>query len=138
MFLKQLLCVTALLASALSQSFVYPYGDELPENGALERGYGLISPSGAVTFGLTESGDLLLSALGKTLWSVTGTDASFVIMQPDGNLVAYTAQFVPVWFTNTVGNDHPYNLLCQDDGNLVLYEGGNIPVWYTNTAGQVP
>ncbi|KIK53157.1 hypothetical protein GYMLUDRAFT_49494 [Collybiopsis luxurians FD-317 M1] len=137
MFLKQAVCITALLTSALAQ-FVYPYHDTLPENGVLGRGYGLSSPSGAVTFGVTETGDLVLAALGTTIWSYTGIDASFVKLETDGNFIAYNAQLVPVWFTNTAGNLPPYIVSCQNDGNLVVYNGDSIPVWDTNTSGQVP
>ena len=61
--------------------------------------------------------------------------AARVLMQGDGNLVAYDASNHPVWATNT--SKTPARLLMQDDGNLVIYVG-NSPSWASNTVTAHP
>jgi hypothetical protein len=68
---------------------------------------------------------------GKPLWATGTTGGSRAIMQGDGNLVVYTSSGVPVWASNTVGNDGAIVQL-QNDGNLVIYKGPN-PIWASGT-----
>ncbi|KAG7090342.1 hypothetical protein E1B28_009462 [Marasmius oreades] len=119
--------------------YVTPYGDTLPEHGVIGHGYALRSKNGRVEFRVTNDSDLQLVGNGKILWSLNGKDASWVMMQADGNCCGYTATSPDaMWATETNGSDHPYNLVCQDDGNLVVYAKGGRPVWATNTGGLVP
>jgi hypothetical protein len=48
-----------------------------------------------------------------------------------GNFVVYTSSGIPVWASNTVGNDGAIVQL-QNDGNLVIYKGPN-PIWASGT-----
>ncbi|KAG7100103.1 hypothetical protein E1B28_001883 [Marasmius oreades] len=114
--------------------FTYPWGDTLPENGLLGRGYALISKNERVEFRVLDNGNLELIGDGKTLWSIEGKKAGFVVVQSDGNLCGYTCEGANVWATMTNGNAHPYQLICQGDGNLVVYAAGGRPVWNSNTA----
>jgi D-mannose binding lectin. len=54
-------------------------------------------------------------------------------MQPDGNLVVYTAEEDAIWSSRTNGNPLA---VChmQEDGNLVIYLGRK-PLWSSNTYG---
>ncbi len=55
-------------------------------------------------------------------------------MQNDGNLVEYNGS-IPVWSTNTSGNDGAYADL-QTDGNLVVKNSDGTPIWSTTTSNQ--
>ncbi|MFV0458204.1 MAG: hypothetical protein ACK5MT_05470 [Actinomycetales bacterium] len=50
-----------------------------------------------------------------------------LVMQTDGNLVAYVAGS-PVWASWTQGNPGAY-LVLQDDENLVIYSAADQPLW---------
>ena len=58
-----------------------------------------------------------------------------LILQTDGNLVAYVASSRRVlWASNTSGSGSV--LRFQTDGNVVLYNAANHPVWNTATYGS--
>jgi hypothetical protein len=69
------------------------------------------------------------------IWSapMSGTPA-YLLMQLDGNLVAYTANGTPVWASNTCGDGVSF-CMVQDDGNFVVYKQGSAS-WASNTAGK--
>jgi hypothetical protein len=84
--------------------------------------------------------DTLLAGLslpqGVPLRSENG--AYFLVVQPDGNLVAYTScDFRPTnafWSSATQGKGTgPYRLALQHDGNLVLYDRFDKATWATGT-----
>lgn len=54
-----------------------------------------------------------------------------LIMQTDGNLVAYDETDRPVWASLTSGEN--YKAVFQEDGNLVVYTADDKPLWATNT-----
>ncbi|WP_229821047.1 MULTISPECIES: protein kinase domain-containing protein [Streptomyces] len=54
-----------------------------------------------------------------------------LIMQEDGNLVAYDEDNQPTWASRTFGENH--KAVFQEDGNLVVYTADDKPVWATNT-----
>ena len=56
----------------------------------------------------------------------------WLALQTDGNLVLYSADYRPIWASNTDGRD-VQRLIVQPDGNLVLYRANGTPVWATNT-----
>lgn len=56
-------------------------------------------------------------------------------LQTDGNLVLYAADNLPVWASQTDGQDVA-TATMQDDGNLVLHSSGGDPVWASNTDGN--
>ena len=55
-----------------------------------------------------------------------------VIMQPDGNLAAYSADGTAYWATGTQGNPGARAVL-QDNGNFVVYDAENKVLWASNT-----
>ncbi|MFH8466661.1 protein kinase [Streptomyces sp. NPDC017991] len=54
-----------------------------------------------------------------------------LIMQTDGNLVAYDVNDKAVWASLTSGEN--YKAVFQEDGNLVVYTADDKPVWATDT-----
>jgi hypothetical protein len=58
-----------------------------------------------------------------------------LIMQPDGNLVFYTAAHNLVWQSNTYGKGG-VRVTMQPDGNFVMYNSKNQAVWQSNTYGR--
>jgi hypothetical protein len=71
-----------------------------------------------------------------SLWSAprnaSGQPGSFIVMQGDGNFVAYAPDGTPYWATNTDGNPGA-SVVLQDDGNLVVYDAADRPLWASNT-----
>jgi len=59
-----------------------------------------------------------------------------LVMQQDGNLVLYRAQFGrPLWASNTDGQPITYAIM-QADGNLVAYSSDGTAWWATGTQGH--
>jgi hypothetical protein len=86
---------------------------------------------------LQDDSNLVLYNGTHAIWAsnTVGTGASYLSMQPDGNLVMYTSSNKAVWATNTVGRGG-ISLLIQPDGNLVMYTSVNKAVWASNTVGK--
>jgi hypothetical protein len=85
---------------------------------------------------LQGDGNLVLyrTQVQQPLWSsgTAGQLVSYVEMQDDGNLVAYSSQRAAFWATGTDGNPGAFVVL-QDDGNLVVYSASNTALWASNT-----
>ena len=60
--------------------------------------------------------------------NLTGAPGSYAYMQPDGNLVLYSATGTFYWPSNTNGNVGAYVVL-QDDGNLVVRKSNGAGLW---------
>jgi len=60
----------------------------------------------------------------------------YLILQNDGNLVAYDAANTPKWATGTYGKVVTH-VIMQADGNLVIYFNSN-PIWASNTGALAP
>jgi hypothetical protein len=58
-----------------------------------------------------------------------------LVLQTDGNLVLYNANWKPIWATGTDGSSAD-RLTLQTDGNLVLYNANWKPIWATGTDGN--
>lgn len=52
-----------------------------------------------------------------------------LIMQGDGNLVAYNAAWKPLWASETSGHSGAYAALQSSDGNLVVYSSSGKALW---------
>lgn len=88
----------------------------------------LVLASGPFQAEWLNSGDALVR--GKAMLS---NDRRYkLILQFDGNLVAYDAGNTAIWHASTMGSGAD-RLVMQSDGNLVLY-AGMTPVWYTSTS----
>lgn len=79
-------------------------------------------------------GTVVLSHDGVGVWSQAQGAADGLMMQGDGNLVAYNDLGTALWSS---GTSAPGAYLClQDDGNLVIIE--DVAVWATDTARLKP
>ncbi|HVF06159.1 MAG TPA: hypothetical protein VNA20_15055 [Frankiaceae bacterium] len=112
-----------------------PCGDTMWTNRALRRGMSLRSADGRYLFTLQFDGNLVLYYLptGRAVWA-RNAGTNFVVMQSDGNYVAYVDGGGPVWATNTAGSGAE-RLVVQSDGNVVIYAGSRA-VWASNTVGH--
>ena len=77
---------------------------------------------------------------GAALWAMQTVNGAWgyapgrLIMQTDGNLVAYDSGGGAKWASNTWNKGvAPYRLVMQNDGNVVVYDGNNTATWATNT-----
>lgn len=87
--------------------------------------------SGSVD-GRLESGERLNA--GQKLYSPS--EAFYVAMQGDGNLVLYRSSGGALWNSQTAGRPGAYAIM-QPDGNLVVYDaGGGTALWNSGTAGH--
>lgn len=111
-------------------------GHVLASNEQLVLQQSLRSPDLRMTFSVQSDGNLLVYFGSAVLWSAGtyGSQALFLVMQGDGNLVLYGAGYIPVWASGTSGNPGAI-LVMQSDGNLVIYQGST-PIWFTGTGGH--
>jgi surface antigen len=98
------------------------------------------SITGNVSLTVQPEQNVVLYNKGTALWSAPNTlnrGTSVLVMQGDGNLVAYTGSGVALWGSGTAGHPGAW-LAIQDDCNLVIYRGPypqtNGALWATNTA----
>ncbi|KAJ4294231.1 hypothetical protein N0V90_007921 [Kalmusia sp. IMI 367209] len=121
----------------MSYNIIYPFGDTINEGAQIGRGQGIKSKSGRVVLNVTNSGVIELIGDGKVLWTAQqkAPYADFIIMQGDGNFVAYSIK-EPTWASASNGTGHPYCVVVQDDGNLVV-KAGDRPVWSSQTGGAI-
>jgi hypothetical protein len=79
---------------------------------------------------------VLYNRAGRAIWSsrTNGSGADRLVMQRDGNLVAYRGSRA-IWASNTDGRGGN-RLAMQSDGNAVVYTAANRPVWATGTNGR--
>lgn len=106
----------------------------------LSRGYKKTSNNGRYVLTMQEDFNCVLYIMGNgPLWNTWdasnrgggGLPVTHVIMQQDGNFVAYNADSAS-WDSGTWG--HPGSVLVvQDDGNMVVYAPGGNAVWNSHT-----
>ena len=72
-------------------------------------------------------------AAGQSIRSGNGQYA--LVMQTDGNAVAYATGSRPLWSSATWGNPGA-RLVFQSDGNLVVYAADGRALWHTSTFGN--
>jgi hypothetical protein len=104
-------------------------GDQLAPNEYLE------SPDGNYALFVEPSGLLTLYGPTGAYWIRDDTEnAVTVVMQGDGNLVAYDAGGTALWSSGTYA---PGALLAmQDDGNLVIYRANGTAAWSSGSSGS--
>lgn len=81
---------------------------------------------------------VIYNNVSRVLWtaSIGGRGANRLIMQKDGNLVAYTPRNVAVWSTRTTTTGLNWtDFVFQNDGNAVVYQNG-AAVWASHTSGK--
>jgi hypothetical protein len=102
----------------------------------LNVGEQLVSNNGFVNMILQSDRNIVLyrTMFGVTLWqsNTAGTTVATLLMQADGNLVAYPSIGPAIWASGTDG--HPgASCVLQDDGNFVVYDDAGDALWSTNT-----
>ncbi|GIG28892.1 hypothetical protein [Cellulomonas marina] len=97
----------------------------------------MLSPNGAVRLSV-DTGDWSVRALGATVWhtQTRGGDVTLVL-QGDGNLVAYHPSGRPLWQSGTAGRG-VVRLVLQDDTNLVLYTAEGRAAWSSSWSPRMP
>jgi hypothetical protein len=119
----------------LLRNFVF-YANRLQPYQQLDINDQLLSDNGFLNLILQADGNLVLyrTEFGHALWAsnTEGLPVDHVIMQGDGNLVAYSAHGTAYWATATDGHPGAWAFL-QDDGNFVVYGSGNNALWASNT-----
>lgn len=106
----------------------------LTSGSQLTPGQFVDSPDRQSVLVFQRDGNVVLRTNFKVVWS-SGTNInnpSRLIMQPDGNLVAYSIDNTPVWYSGTSASGTP-RLSLQSDGNLVIYDSPSTPLWSTST-----
>lgn len=111
--------------------------EHLPTVIVLPAGSGISSPDGRFYFIMQSDGNLVQYGPTGPLWAsgTNGTGGSVAILHPDGNLVIYRSDWVPIWQTATYPNPCA-NMNFQNDGNVVIYNTNDRPLWATNTGGH--
>ncbi len=99
-----------------------------PTTRMLKRGDSLISPDSRSVLSLTPFGSLLLYKDYRVIWSAPSNAIYKLILQEDGNLVAYTAAGSPVWVQN--GSSNSFLLLTN---NELIFNTGATVIWSQST-----
>ncbi|GHJ42947.1 hypothetical protein Cs7R123_02890 [Catellatospora sp. TT07R-123] len=94
----------------------------------------LVSGNGAYRLVMQGDGNLVAYGPGGPLWATYTAGRARFVNQTDGNLVVYPNAGGVSWASGTGGGGG--TLVVQDDGNVVLYGPGG-PTWSTYTAGGV-
>jgi hypothetical protein len=102
----------------------------------------LTSPSGAYAMVLTAKDGVEIApvlggkALGAPVWTSAspghGPPASFLAVQPDGNVVVYDTGG-PIWYTKTGGRSGVFRLTLTDQGELQLHDVAGKLLWSSRT-----
>lgn len=91
----------------------------------LSRGLSVSSSSGTATLEVRQDGSVILTGSIGTLWAAPNPNnrhTRHLVMQGDGNLVAYDDVGQVVWATGTQGHAGAW-LAIQDDCRLVIFSG---------------
>lgn len=110
--------------------------DRLMPNQQLRNGEELVSDNSWVGFSINRDGHfgLYRRQTRQSIWS-SGTPhvpGGYLVMQGDGNLVAYAPDGTAYWNTGTNGNPGALALI-RNEGNLVIYSAGAV-LWTSNPA----
>lgn len=112
----------------------------LEQDAFLTPGKSIKSPNGRYMFIYQTDGNVCLYNTngGGPLWcSMAVHDPGVLIMQGDGNLVAYDSGGVPRWATGTNGQGPaPYRLTLKNNRSAVVTDSSNAILWDTQTGGQ--
>ncbi|QRN93218.1 hypothetical protein JRI60_28920 [Archangium violaceum] len=132
MFLVAALVSLNASAASYTRSISSPNG--------LYQGDMLISQNGQYRMLLQGDGNLVVSRISDNslVWANYAYGTTVVIVQPDGNFVAYNTSTSPttaVWNTQTGGKagtgSTPVTLYLEDNGTLKLYNTSGSLIWTT-------
>ncbi|OJH40029.1 hypothetical protein BON30_13250 [Cystobacter ferrugineus] len=134
MFLVAALVSLNASAASYTRSISSPNG--------LYQGDMIISQNGQYRLLLQHDGNLVVSRIADNalVWANYAFGTTAVIVQPDGNFVAYDTNGAAVWNTGTWGKagtgSMPVRLYLEDNGSLALYNTSGSLLW--STAGVQP
>lgn len=106
----------------------------------LYQGDTLISANGKYRLMLQHDGNLVVSRIADNavIWANYAFGTTLVVVQPDGNFVAYNTSTNPtaaVWNSGTWGQagtgPSPVHLVLYDDGSLKLWNTSGSQIWST-------
>jgi hypothetical protein len=129
MFLVAALVSLNASAASYTRSISSPSG--------LYQGDTLISQSGEYRMLLQSDGNLVVSRISDNalVWANYAYGTVLVVVQPDGNFVAYDTNGTAVWNTGTWGKagtgSMPERLYLEDNGALTLYNTSGSLIWST-------
>jgi len=106
----------------------------LISNDVIFPGQVLQSADGYYRLVAQNDGNLVLYTPTRNIWSSNTFMKKFnkLILQGDGNFVAYDGLWFPTWNSGTFSSGAK-KLVLQDDGNVVLYNKNMQPVWSSGT-----
>jgi hypothetical protein len=110
---------------------------KMEQDDILTPGQNITSLNGKYTFTYQTDGNVCLynTSGGGLYCSMKTHTAGKLVMQADGNLVAYDYDGAPAWSTETANQGvAPYYLSVQNDRNVVLYDANNTELWSTKTS----
>jgi hypothetical protein len=113
------------------------YTRSISSPGGLYQGDTLISQSGEYRMLLQSDGNLVVSRISDNalVWANYAYGTVLVVVQPDGNFVAYDTNGTAVWNTGTWGKagtgSMPVRLYLEDNGALTLYNTSGSLIWST-------
>ncbi len=118
-------------------------GGKLLPGQHLYKGESILSENKKLKLIMQDNGNLVLFAnsnvasYNDALWSTDtkNTDASFALMQHDGNLVVYNNSRKPLWSSKTNGHPGAY-LIMEKGGNMVIKQD-NAQLWESETEGYL-
>lgn len=112
--------------------------DRLIANESLYTGGKLVSQAGMFVLVMQTDGNVVIYPTGHVtaqgaVWATwwkgrNGFPAKQLVMQGDGNLVAYGANRSVGWASDSNGRGGQVAIL-QDDGNFVIYGGNGVATW---------
>jgi len=118
-------------------SIITPDNSTLKQDVNLYMGNSIKSQNGQYIFIYQTDGNVCLynTSGGDSIWaSMALHTPGNLIMQGDGNLVAYDSGGIPRWSTGTSGQGvGPYKVTVQNDRNVVLTDSENTVLWNTQT-----
>jgi murein DD-endopeptidase len=107
------------------------FQDRITSGGTIAAGTTLrASAASPRTLTMQADGNLVQYVSGTAVWSsqTFGNPGAYTALQPDGNLVVYSADGRALWSTRTSGKG-PAQLLVQVDSNVVLYGSADTRIW---------
>ncbi|MFG1606938.1 S8 family serine peptidase [Actinoplanes sp. NPDC049265] len=118
-----------------TRCFLQPSGGDrvTAGQGLMNTNTAITSPDGRFRAVMQPDSNFVLYQSGSAIWASGQKAATWIVNQPDGNLVMYAYDAAPVWASNTAGNGAS-TLVQQNDGNLVLYrDSDGRAVWASGT-----
>jgi len=116
---------------------VTPSTTSLAQNNALLPGQQLISTNGAITFVYGTDGNVTLYNQTAVAWtSDKPHTAGKLVLQNNGNLVAYDNTGAPQWTSSTGGKGvGPYALLVRNNGQVAIVDSAATELWNPASGG---